>query len=256
MRQVVVNGVDVPSEHKITIAPGLPPSVAPIEPADRRQIGQDLAAAGQPAVAAAAPEPGMARTDESSAMLNLPQAPAEIAGLSVNDMATPALPPLMPTSGHVTGSLTSTLLINAPSWSGDFAFDVNLGSGSIRNASMNLSGRLGQDPDGGGLLPQPTSIDLHGGSGSVSGSNFSISGFSGVTDWRGMSIPEQPFNMDISSDPWKGPYAAMNGTVSRSGANVSVSGNYIINAPGSWSGPPVAARTGDRGTFRGSGQLQ
>jgi hypothetical protein len=42
----------------------------------------------------------------------------------------------------------------------------------------------------------------------------------------------------------------MQGTVSSSGSDVSVSGNYKINAPGSWS----SAQSGDAGTF--SGKLQ
>jgi hypothetical protein len=163
----VVNGVDVPTEHKITIAPDMPPSVSPIEPADRRQIGRDLAAVGQPAVAAAAPEPGAA-VAASSEIPSLPAAPpgleeTAIAGLPVNGMTTLTLPP--PTAS-VTGTLTSAVYF-APTWnhSGNFGFQVDLRSGGIsdgnarifleysgypsENYAYNLSGGTGQANAGG-----------------------------------------------------------------------------------------------------------
>jgi hypothetical protein len=117
---------------------------------------------------------------------------------------------------------------------------------------MNLAGQLGQDSDGwiGIGIWLPASIDLYGGSGSVSGSNFSIAGFSGTTYWRGQVYPDQPYNA-VDPDPYRGPTADMNGTISRSGANASVSGNYQINSPGSWG----VSRSGDSGTFIGGGLL-
>ncbi|MDR1396449.1 MAG: FecR family protein [Desulfarculales bacterium] len=267
MRQVVVNGVNVPTGNKIVIAPGFPPAVQPIAPQDRREIGRDLAAAGQMPVAAAAPEPGMAVAEASSATLAVPAALAGAGGpaltaLALNDMTTlngmtasPTMPaPAMPApaTGTVTGALTTSLLTAAYAWSGSFAFDVDLNSGSVANASMNLAGTLGQDLDGGGYTPLGTTIDLYNGGGNVTGNNFSIAGFSGTTNWRGTTYPAEAYNMIDPTDSYRGPYAAMDGTISRSGANASVSGNYIINAPGSWS----TAISGDRGTFTGSGQLQ
>jgi hypothetical protein len=131
---------------------------------------------------------------------------------------------------------------------------MDLGSGTVGNASMQLSGVLGQDPDGGGAIPLPTSFDLRGGSGVVSGNNFSIGGFTGDSDWRGTTVSNVSYNANISSDQYLGPYAAMQGTVSPSGSDVSVSGNYKINDPGSSSIALPGSRTGDEGTF--SGKLQ
>jgi hypothetical protein len=254
-RAVYVNDINVPGGNKITFPGDSRP--VPIQPEDRRSLSRDLAFRGGAGAAAAAPEPGTAATNGFSASPGLLAAlpgveETELASLPVNEIASPeiASPLLTPTKGTATGTLTTTLLTGASSWSGSFSFDMDLGSGTVGNASMQLSGVLGQDPDGGGLTPLPTSFDLHGGSGVVSGNNFSIGGFTGDSNWRGTTVSDTSYDANISSDQYMGPYAAMKGTVSPSGSDVSVSGDYKINAPGSNSG----ARSGDEGTF--SGKLQ
>jgi hypothetical protein len=183
LRQVYVNGTNVPQLHKITIAPSQPPRVEPITPQDRRDIGRDLAFLGGNGSAAAAPEPGTgtgtASANELTAKMNdLPETPA-LADLPVADLATPPLLPTTSTTASISGTLTTTKLTGATAWSGSFGFDVNLGSGTISGATMSLSGTLGQDGDGGGLGPIDSGISLAGGSGSVSGNSFSINGFTG-----------------------------------------------------------------------------
>jgi hypothetical protein len=147
-RDVVLNGVSVPGAHKLTLPGGVP---VPMTPADMEQA-RSLAAA-RPASATAAAQAanlGLASPVDNAGDGNAALTPTALADLGLGTQSLGDSLSVMPTTGTITGSLTTSTLTAAYEWSGGFAFDVNLGSGSISNASMNLAGTLGQDANGGG----------------------------------------------------------------------------------------------------------
>jgi hypothetical protein len=244
-RDVVLNNVSVPGGFKMTLPGGSP---LPMTPADMA-LTQTVAVA--PSSESAVPEQALAASLDTGDPLT-PTALADL-GLGIQNTGDTLQAPSTQFSGHVSGALTTTKLTAAYAWSGSFGFDVDLGSGAISGATMSLSGTLGQDGDGGGLLPIDSGISLAGGSGSVSGNTFSINGFTGSgldahptypgddSVYRGM--------VSLAGFGWNG--ASMNGAIQQSGNGVTVSGTYEVL----WSGynpatiPEVSA---DRGTFTGS----
>jgi hypothetical protein len=100
-------------------------------------------------------------------------------------------------------------------WNGSFSFAADLAQGSISNASMQ----------GGGLLKDQwdrfvvNGFNVSGGSGSISGSGFTLGGFSGS-----FMLQDIPFTTIDPADTY------MNGVIQTSGASVSASGAYSVGA--------------------------
>jgi hypothetical protein len=235
LRQVYVNGTNVPQLNKITITPGQPPRIAPIAPQDRREIGRGLAFLGGNGSAAAAPEPGndagTTATNNLTASANeLPDTPT-LKELAVADLSSPALPlPPTLTMASVSGTLTTS-----DTWqllgvhSGSFSFEVNLSSGAINNATLSAS-----NPSPGNIST-PVSYTFSGGSGSMSGGNFTInSGFSGTVIYGASTYP----------GVGAGSYMTGSGNVNSVGG--SVTGSYYADPLGS-----LGAQL-DAGTFSGT----
>jgi hypothetical protein len=196
LRRVLVNGMDVPGGYQIAIAPGLPPDLRPIEPADRRRIGRDLAAVGRTPTAAAAPEPGMAAP---SPMTNLQAGTrTTLAGLAVNDLRapdlplTPALPlPLPPPTASVSGMLNLSSYVLGYHTAGEFGFQVDLSSGAISGGYLDAI-IVNFDP-----FNPPMDLygyyTLSGGTGLANASGFTVGGLSGnftATPLAGMGADE------------------------------------------------------------------
>ena len=239
-KEVFVNSTLVPQGFKaIVSAPGATPVPEAITPQDQKGIEQESTvakAAPQEDAAAAslAALPGTMGPETALADVNLGQQ-------NLGDNAQPL------GTASVSGSLTNTNLPNAPTpMSGTFGFMVNLGSGSISGATMSAFGLVGGDADGGiGLGPAlGTGYNLAGGSGQLSGNNFSISGFSG----NGVAVGAFPPGSDVV---WRGTAlgagpASMTGTLHNSGGGVQVNGNYSVDV-GGWGT--------DSGSFSGSGTI-
>jgi hypothetical protein len=168
LRQVYVNGTNVPQLNKITITPGQPPRIAPIAPQDRREIGRGLAFLGGNGSAAAAPEPGneagTTATNNLTASTNTLPSTSALNDLAVADLASPALPvtlPLAPTTATITGTFGGTRVDGA-----GFGFDIALSGGAISNGWVS----------GGNFI---ISFSLSGGTGQYTGGLGSVSGYSG-----------------------------------------------------------------------------
>jgi hypothetical protein len=239
-RDVALSGVSVPSGFKMTLPGGSPMPMTPQDVA----LTQSIAAAPPASQQNGAPD-----TPEQALLAvpdkNDPLTPTALAnlGLTTQNIGD-SLRAATAFSGHISGTLNTTQLTNATSWSGSFGFDVDLGSGAVSGATMTLAGILGQDSDGGGASPFFTSAHLVGGSGSVSGNSFLINSFSqnsGIPwEWRNTTYsPLSP-----PGDAW------MNGSITQSGSSVTVSGTYEVQWPNH--NPPYFNEGIDKGTFTGS----
>jgi hypothetical protein len=200
LRQVLANGEEVPSGHKAIISrPGGAPVFEPLQPQDRRELGRELAFAGSPAIAAAAPEPGMAVAGPKPEDLDALLASADsgggnsLASLPLNDMT--ALPPLNPSlnppgppplaMGRIEGQISDPFGIPHGSFSPGsvFSFDVNLQNGNISNAAS--SGHYFTSPQnvtwsyigGGGSFVTPTTFVVNAGT------------FSGTLTYEYLGVP-------------------------------------------------------------------
>jgi hypothetical protein len=195
LRQVFVNGTNVPQLNKITITPGQPPRIAPIAPQDRREIGRGLAFLGGNGSAAAAPEPGneagTTATNKLTANTNTLPSTTALNDLVVADLASPALPvtlPLAPTTATVAGTMgLYEAFAGIP-----FGFSVALSGGAITNGWVN------------GTRTGYISIALSDGSGSYSAGVFNISGFNGTYE----VLPGAPPTISVPLGNVGGPYSA------------------------------------------------
>lgn len=196
-KQVYVNGVLVPSGFKITLPQG---TISPLTPSDINFVTGSVAARDSSPVSTAqvAPvSPGVGGGVITPTTLAQTQFASQALGESFNKLG----------NANVSGSLMSAD-------TGSFSFQVNLASGAVSNGVMT-SGFTDWAP-----------FPLTGGSGSVSGSSLSVSGFS---------------NADQHTS------GSMSGTASMTASGLSVSGNYSMsNAPVTG---PVRTETG---TFSGA----
>ena len=232
-RKVFVNGVNVPSGNKMTV-PGDPGRFEPIRPEDRREIGRDLAFRGGNGSAAAAPEPGQAGTTTLTAENALPTPETALGGLPIADLiggpagpATPGSPgsvtpppPLTPTTATVAGTLahsfTSVVPLGGPWTQGtsSFGFNVNLGSGSVTNASVYLDLFDGAF----GLM----NVTASGGFGTANAGGFLINGF-------GASMVSAASYPGVSGRPLDSTsYLNIDPGADFSLAGSSVTGNYSL----------------------------
>ena len=207
LRKVYVNGINVPGGQKITIPGELTPQ--PITPENRRSLGRELAFAGGAGVASAAPEPSRSsgEPDEKPAPLfvgnGLPAPESLLAALPLDLTTTgdtlsppggnpgaPGAPAPLPGGGAPMGSVSGLLGTGyglPANVAGNFSFQVDLQSGAISNASINLAG----DATPGGTPPAfPLNLAFTGGTGLADPTQFMISGFSGGGNFN--SIPLDP----------------------------------------------------------------
>ena len=205
LRQVYVNGINVPSLSKITIAPDAPSRIEPIAPQDRREIGRDLAFLGGAGSAAAAPQPdhidatydlsAYALLPEGPALDDLPlaRAPQTAAPTSpvtppvspvtpptppVTPPAPPVTPPVLPVMAVVSGTLSSSSMSDFVGNS--FSFTVDLPSGKITDGK--LSGYLTLYLAGGIYIPLTFVVNLIEGRGSADSTGFSVTNFNNASD--------------------------------------------------------------------------
>ena len=192
-KQVFVNGVLVPSGFKITLPQG---TLSPMTPADMNHVtgsvaARDSAPGGAAQLAPSAPVAGGGAVTPTT--LAQTQFAAQTQGESFKQLG----------NANVSGAL------NSDTFTGSFSFQVNLGSGSISNGTMQAGNT--------DVAANP----LTGGTGSISGSSLHVGGFS------------------------DGSYAtgSMSGTATRVSSGLTVSGNYRIdnsytslNESGSFSG--------------------
>lgn len=221
--QVFVNNVLVPAGFKISITPtDRTPQPQPMTPVDRQEVSTATTVAAAPAQPAqeegppgllvtSAETPGRAASDLANSSLV-----TETMGNAIgNTVGAPAA------TAMVSGSLTPDTGSSFYGSSGGFSFNVNVESGAISNASMsNNNGSI--------------SYAATGGSGSISGGSFTITGFGG-TAYSGGS----PF-----SDPIGGS-TNMSGSGNISSVGGAVSGTYAVEVPPGWTGL-------DSGNFSGS----
>ena len=145
LRQIIANGISVPSGFKIHFAPGVAPTPVLIQPQDRRELGQDLAFLGGAGVAAAAPEAGKdgeppAATEQFVASA---EAAAPVMDNTLSDAGT-----AMPTQTLINSMLPSTATMGFVSSSltgqngatGSVSFDVNLATGRVTNGTLTAGG--------------------------------------------------------------------------------------------------------------------
>ncbi|MCL1915529.1 MAG: FecR family protein [Desulfovibrionaceae bacterium] len=251
LRQVYVNGINVPSGSKITI-PSDPLRLEPIRPQDRRDLGRDLALLGGSGVAAAAPEPGGGKPSAflaSGPGLLPPDTPLADIGqekqrLGDNLLATGNNTGIARVSGDLFTAPASDLLTGTGATSlayGVFGFDVDLGSGAITDAFM----KGGTDANPMNTLSNHFAVQ--GGSGQFNGvgSSTVITGFAGEL-WSGgvggsgtlftiAPSNNTRMNLNVGSDVY-------------STATGSVNGSYYI---GTAPGAPSGWANADFGTFSG-----
>jgi hypothetical protein len=224
-RDVVMSGVSVPSGFKMTLPGGSP---MPMTPEDV-SLTQSIAAAPP----SSSPDKGPAEQTVLAVLNeNDPLTPTALAGLPASEMTTL---PLQSTTAYVSG----TLAPQNGSWmggysssvySGNFSFDVDLLSGSISNAAMSAS-----DQNAGNTPSQYSAYNAVGGSGSMSGGNFTITGFSG--SFAGYYSANQVGSAS---------YMTGSGNVDAVGGSVNGSYEVYTNHSGS------TGYTVDNGTFSGT----
>ncbi|MDR2893060.1 MAG: FecR family protein [Deltaproteobacteria bacterium] len=241
-RQVLVNGITIPSGYKITLPDGSPMIMTP---ADMEAVGDSVAVGNDPAQNdGASSDNNLASVGDNSVFNPDTLEQPELGKQLIADSLTPPNTPVNPPTGSVliTGTLTNTsFTAAAPGGTGvgSFSFIADLGSGDIHTATMsNYHSAIGQDPDGGNGVGLPVSYDLYGGTGTINGNSFTVSGFDGSSDYRGMA--------DYAFAD-SGGTASMTGTSNQNGNIVDMGGNYQIN----FSGGYYTAS----GTFDGSGDL-
>lgn len=194
-KQVYVNGVLVPAGQKITV-PGDPLRPEPLLPQDRRDLGRALAFLGGPGTAAAAPEPsrqaeasapttllaGNALPTPGTALGALPLA-TELAGSQLN----------LPTAigGASVSGLLATSYTGPGSFSGTFAFSVDLNSGAISGGTMSGSGLVSSI--------DTLTANFTGGTGTANASGFSVSNFGGTGTFGSVALPLSPGTSTASS---------------------------------------------------------
>ena len=212
-RQVFVNGISVPGEHKLTMPGG---RVMPMTPADIKQV--TMAASLRPRVSATANAPAQPAQSTLSILdragLPAPQTDLNSSALLAQESSNALGNSIIGASsfsGNVSGTLTGTNS-GGPGGqvsgaAGQFSFHADLGSGRISNGSM--SGNAGTN----------TSFSLTGGSGSINGSRFNANGFSGTMNYKGSGAA--PAN------------GYMSGGITASGGGIKITnGRFGVNRTG------------------------
>lgn len=235
LRQVVVNGTVVPSGFKgVVTGVGAAPRISPISPADRNSLGTSLSSrrappapstasrTGSPAAAASGEAPDeagarmVAEAKVSGSDGKLDRALTEAQGGMGTDE--PYIPgsdpgqskPVFPDMAKVSGTLNGSQLFPNPQ-ANEFSFDVNFKTGAVSNAQITLGNTM--DLSGNGAFT------LTGGSGSISGSNFSVNSFAD-THYNYYDDGVQMQGSDVRG--------AMSGSVSS--GSLDVSGNWNVSA--------------------------
>ena len=257
-RQVVVNGVEVPSDFKITFPGGkmerLTPGDAgrvgtltasrPAVPAARAEaLAAGLAVSGgEPARSASLMASGQTTQNTQTIADSLELGSPEVIGSVVG-----------PTRANITGTLTSSnLTAGSVPVSGTFAFTADLDTGRVTNAAMAASGQTGPNYNGGGTPERTTGYNLAGGSGYINGNHFNVNNFSG----SGTVVPGESSDLVWKGDPQTMgaavPGANLNGTITRGPSGMTVNGYYTVNFK-SISGNTITGGAIDRGTLSGGG---
>lgn len=190
LRQVVVNGVTVPSGSKAEVpAAGAAPRVSPMTPADRQELGASLAARGDnsgPGGGAGGASSGvMAAASSSAAPAAAASAPA---GLNVDNMLADSSSALsqaiaLHQEATVTGSLVGGNTEATSNWSGSYTLSgVNLASGAFRSGAMMLhenngAGDFNLSGGAGVLSNSDSNYDLSGTFSSASAGSIAATGF-------------------------------------------------------------------------------
>ncbi|MDR1659862.1 MAG: FecR family protein [Desulfovibrio sp.] len=227
-RDVVLNGVSVPSGFKMTLPGGSPVRMTP----EDVSFTQSIAAAPPSSTQENAPaEQAVAAVLKGNDAVTPTAALADLglATQSLGDSLVPQLTALV--QGTLTPASTGAIGadILATDFSGNFSFNVDLGSGAITNGAMAGSSALFAIGNGGAYI-------LSGGNGSMSNGSFSITGFSGT-----ITYPISPISVGAA-----GPSSYMTGSGSIGNVGDTVSGNYYIDST------PHTGWTIDEGTFSGS----
>lgn len=203
-RQVIVNNISVPSEHKITLPGG---RITPMTPADIRQV--NVAAAARNRV----PEAKNAETRTVPPILTAldkPDIPVSSNALASNTLLA------QDTGSSITENITGSSSFNGTisgtlsggnGVTGTFAFNANLGSGSINNAAM--SGGNGGS----------THFTASGGTGFINNARFGV-----YNNWSGSLAAGGPAQAITN--------AKMYGDVNISGSDINVNGDFRVQAPG------------------------
>ena len=178
-RQVFVNGMSVPGEHKLTLPGG---RIMPMTPADIRQV--NMAAAIRPRASVAANSPAQPTQSTLSVLdradIPMPQTAlnsSALLGQESNSALGGSVIGASSFSGNVSGTLSGTNS-GGPGGqvsgvTGQFSFHADLGSGRISSGNMSGTGS------------NNTHFNLSGGSGSIHGTGFNVNGFSGTLDYKG-----------------------------------------------------------------------
>ncbi|MBE6441908.1 MAG: hypothetical protein E7022_06190 [Desulfovibrio desulfuricans] len=181
LRQVVVNGVTVPSGSKAEVpVAGAAPRVSPMTPADRQELGASLAARGGSGGGAGGASSGvMAAASSSAAPAAAASAPA---GLNVDNMLADSSSALSQAIAlHQEATVTGRLVGGEDgylNWSGSYTLTgVNLASGAFRSGAMML-----HENNGAG------DFNLSGGAGVLNGGTYHLTGvFSGNDTTAGIA---------------------------------------------------------------------
>jgi hypothetical protein len=149
---------------------------------------------------------------------NDPLTPTALAGLPMSDMTTLSLP-VYPGTAYVSGTLTPDpgSWMSYDTYSGNFSFEVNLSSGAISNAAMSASAtKPGNNPG------TTQAYNYSGGSGSMSGGSFTITGFAG-------SLSGSFYNYSAGTSAGTGTHMTGSGNVDAVGG--SVNGSFSATTP-------------------------
>ncbi|MDR1685562.1 MAG: FecR domain-containing protein [Desulfovibrio sp.] len=210
-RDVTLSGVSVPSGFKMTLPGGSPVRMTP----EDVSFTQSIAAAPPSSTQENAPaEQAVAAVFDN----NDPSTSTTLAGLPMSDMTTSSLP-VQPGTAYVSGTLTP----DAGSWmsygtySGNFSFKVDLSSGAISNAAMSASAT-----NPGNNIGTTQAYNYSGGSGSMSGGSFTITGFAG-------SLSGTFYNYPAGTSAGSGTHMTGSGNVDAVGG--SVNGSFSATTP-------------------------
>lgn len=158
-RQVIVNGITIPGDHKITIPGG---NVMPLTPTDIRAV--NVSAAVRPAAPTPQTRDSLPETPLLTEVLERPDTPVPSTTLPsdillVDQGSGDSLADSVTGSSTFNGTVTGTLSASN-NVTGTFSFNANLSSGSISGGVMNGGNGAG------------TNFNASGGNGYINGSRF------------------------------------------------------------------------------------
>ena len=224
-KEVYVNNTQVQQGDKaIVSSPGEAPYIQPITSQDQQQIDEGSSVGSS----TAAENPDLSTLPASSAGPNTDLADVNLPQQNLGDNMDSNMGNSI--IATVSGSLNSSIMTG---FTGSFAFTANLDSGVISSGSM-VGG--GSDTRHAGSF---SGFNLAGGSGLVSGNTFTVNNFSpsgqGLAAYGGPIFATDDMVQGGTSLGVGNPSATqMDGTISVSGSNVSVSGSYTTDFGGGW----------------------